>query len=629
MTLSIAQKNNETALKKAGLVMRVSTARQAQNDEGSLKNQLQRLRQHIEYKNTACEEKWTEAGIYELKGISGKDSMRSQEFERLFVDIEAGRINTVLCTALDRICRSVKDFLTFFEILSEHGVEFVCLKQNYDTTSSQGRLFVTMMMALAQFEREQTSEWTHDAVMARAERGLWNGGRLLGYDVDPQKKSTLIPNPEEALIVNYAFDKYLECGSIAETMEALNRRGYRKKSYHSRRDIYHPGEEFDYSTVQYLLKNPAYIEKKEINKQNVNKTNVPPGKEYRLVQASWPGIVSPEKFEAVQRLMKENGQTNRNAAKPVRHAYVLSQGILHCGRCGGVMEGRSGTGRLGTKYFYYACRNRECNLKINAEEIETAVLERIQYLAGDETVLKRLTDETNTRLLKQKPALEKQRLGIMKSLDEVKNQADKVIDLWSKNEKTDKQFVQDKLNELAQRRTELENGLMEIEKAIQQAQEKAVDAEKVKEAISRINEVYGQLKPFERRELIGLILKSAKVSEKEIELEIYALGVKQLNSTNGTNSVKLGEKVRAALNWLPELVSQSVLRDTFSCRLPSLERRCGMESKARHDEGIAYLVDDWQRMLNNGEVKNRAELARRMGVTRARVTQVLGVRETN
>ena len=87
--------------------------------------------------------------------------------------------------------------------------------------------------------------------------------------------------------------------------------------------------------------------------------------------------------------MKENGQTNRNAAEPVRHAYVLSQGILHCGRCGGVMEGRSGTGRLGTKYFYYACRNRECNLKINAEEIETAVLERIQYLAGDETVLQK------------------------------------------------------------------------------------------------------------------------------------------------------------------------------------------------------------------------------------------------
>ena len=205
--------------------MRVSTVRQAQNDEGSLKNQLQRLRQHIEYKNTACGEKWTEAGIYELKGISGKDSMRSQEFEQLFTDIQAGRVNTVMCNSLERICRSVKDFLWFFEFLSEHGVEFVCLKQNYNTTTAQGRLFVTMMMALAQFEREQTSERTHDAVMARAERGLWNGGRSLGYDVDPQKKSTLIPNQEEALIVNYAFDRYLECGSIVETRQGMNSRG--------------------------------------------------------------------------------------------------------------------------------------------------------------------------------------------------------------------------------------------------------------------------------------------------------------------------------------------------------------------------------------------------------------------
>ena len=306
--------------------MRVSTVRQAQNDEGSLKNQLQRLRQHIEYKNTACGEKWTEAGIYELKGISGKDSMRSQEFEQLFTDIQAGRVNTVMCNSLERICRSVKDFLWFFEFLSEHGVEFVCLKQNYNTTTAQGRLFVTMMMALAQFEREQTSERTHEAVIARAERGLWNGGKLLGYDPDPAKKSSLIPNPSEVAIVNYAFDKYLECGSIAEAMEAMNRRGYRKKSYHSRRDIYHPGEEFDYSTVQYLLKNPAYIEKKEINKQNINKKNVAAWKEYRIVNASWTGIVSAEKYEAVQRLMKENGQTNRNAAEPVRHAYVLSQG---------------------------------------------------------------------------------------------------------------------------------------------------------------------------------------------------------------------------------------------------------------------------------------------------------------
>ena len=145
----IEPKAKEMVVKRAALVTRVSTDRQARNQEGSLVNQIQRLRQHIDYKVNACGENWTEAAVYELKGISGKNSMRSKEFERLFADIAAGRVNTVLCTSLDCICRSVKDFLWFFEFLHEHNAEFVCLKQNYDTTSSQGRLFVTMMMALA------------------------------------------------------------------------------------------------------------------------------------------------------------------------------------------------------------------------------------------------------------------------------------------------------------------------------------------------------------------------------------------------------------------------------------------------------------------------------------------------
>ena len=128
-------------MKKCGFIIRVSTDRQAANQEGSLKNQLQRLRAHVEYKNTACGENWVEAEVYVLKAVSGKDSMRSKEFARAFEDMRSGRINTVACTALDRISRSVRDFLNFFEILNECNVEFVCLKQNYDTTTPQGKLF--------------------------------------------------------------------------------------------------------------------------------------------------------------------------------------------------------------------------------------------------------------------------------------------------------------------------------------------------------------------------------------------------------------------------------------------------------------------------------------------------------
>ncbi|MFQ6029239.1 MAG: recombinase family protein [Dehalococcoidia bacterium] len=83
-------------VRRVALVVRVSTDRQAMTPEGSLKNQLQRLRAHIEYKTVACGEQWQETSVYELRAVSGKDSMRSQEFQQLFRDIRSGRVNTVL-----------------------------------------------------------------------------------------------------------------------------------------------------------------------------------------------------------------------------------------------------------------------------------------------------------------------------------------------------------------------------------------------------------------------------------------------------------------------------------------------------------------------------------------------------
>src|SRR5439155_244738 len=172
--------------KRVGLVVRVSTDRQAANDEGSLKTQLQRLRTHLDYKQ-ASGENWTEVAVYELRAISGKHSLQSAELQRLMADIRAGRVNTVCCTALDRVSRSVRDFLEFIAFLAEQDVEFVCLKQQVDTTSPHGKLLLTMLIALAQFEREMTSERTRDAVAARSERGLWNGGRILGLDLDLER----------------------------------------------------------------------------------------------------------------------------------------------------------------------------------------------------------------------------------------------------------------------------------------------------------------------------------------------------------------------------------------------------------------------------------------------------------
>ena len=145
--------SSSNPIRNALLITCVSTARQAENDEGSLKNQLQRLRGYIDLRRT-CGEDWQEVSVIELRGISGKDAVRSPEFQPVFEQIREGRANTVLCPALDRVCRSVSDFLALFEFLNQHGVEFISIRENFDTATTQGQFVATVLMAMAQMERE-------------------------------------------------------------------------------------------------------------------------------------------------------------------------------------------------------------------------------------------------------------------------------------------------------------------------------------------------------------------------------------------------------------------------------------------------------------------------------------------
>ncbi len=526
----------EQPQRRAGLVVRVSTDHQAANDEGSLKNQPQRLRQHVDYKRNVAGEEWRETAVYELKAISGKNSMRSQEFTRLFADIEAGRVNTVVCTALDRICRSVKDFLWFFEFLSEHHVEFVCLKQNYDTTTPQGKLFITIMMALAEFEREQTADRTREATNARSERGLWNGGRLLGYDPDPNNRSTIVPNEHEALAVNAAFDLYLETGSLRHTADALNRSGYREKSYTSRRGKEHLGGEFLIQHLQRLLKNRSYLAQKVVNKRYGGEQVVP---------AVWPAIVDREKFDAVQRLLLNNGYTRHNGAKETRHVHVLSGGLLVCGRCGSEMQGRAGTGKGGKVYFYYVCKDKECGLRVVANDVEAIVVEQIGRLAQEEGLLRPIVEQTNLRLAQELPALQQQRRALERQLAEVKASAGKLLDDWQASELVPARvFLGERLAELAQRRQDLETGIAQIAQRTAAATEHALDTDQVRTALSNIHAVYAELQPYERRELVRLVVHRIELGAQEMVLEINGGACTAIGETPPTHLQRDGVRER-------------------------------------------------------------------------------------
>ena len=209
-------------MRKIGIYCRVSTEEQAKNKEGSITSQIQRLKLKVEEKNHFENNKWGKiVGIYKDEAYSGKNTDRPQ-YQKLLNDVRRNKIDTVMITELSRLSRSVTDFLNFVQELEDLGADFICLQYDFDTTSPAGKVFMTIIMALAQFERELTSERIKNNFYARALRGLLNGGvPILGYDKHPTQAGTMLINKDEAPIVKRIFQLFIESGQLSEVLKYL------------------------------------------------------------------------------------------------------------------------------------------------------------------------------------------------------------------------------------------------------------------------------------------------------------------------------------------------------------------------------------------------------------------------
>jgi site-specific DNA recombinase len=165
---------------KIALYVRVSTEEQASNPEGSIKSQEQRLRSHVQEKNR--EGNFGEiVAVYIDRARSGKDTNR-RELQKLLRGVRKGEITLVLVSELSRLSRSIRDFSEIWELMRAHGCQFQSLREQFDTTTAAGEMVLFTIANIAQFERKQTSERIVANFIARAERGLSNGGAVpLGY----------------------------------------------------------------------------------------------------------------------------------------------------------------------------------------------------------------------------------------------------------------------------------------------------------------------------------------------------------------------------------------------------------------------------------------------------------------
>lgn len=224
---------------------------------------------------------------YDDGGFSGGNTNRPA-LKRLLADVEDGRIDVVVVYKIDRLSRSLSDFAKIVDLFDAKGVTFVSVTQQFNTTTSMGRLMLNVLLSFAQFEREVTGERIRDKFAASKARGMWMGGvPPLGYDVRDRK---LIVNEPEAELVRDIFKRYGETGSAAQLVRELQIEGHTSKVWVTQNGRSHEGKVIDQQLIFKMLRNRLYLG--EIS----HKGKYFPGQH--------EAIVTPELWEGVHALIE-------------------------------------------------------------------------------------------------------------------------------------------------------------------------------------------------------------------------------------------------------------------------------------------------------------------------------------
>ncbi len=172
-------------------------------------------------------------------------------------DIEARKIDVVVVYKIDRLTRSLADFAKLVEAFDARSISFVAVTQQFNTTTSMGRLTLNVLLSFAQFERELSSERVRDKIAASRRKGKWTGGTVpLGYDAKDKK---LIVNKAEAEVVRTIFRRYLDLQSFSKLVADLDRRGIVTKRRNTKVAKYNGGIPFTYGPLAHFLKNRVYL----------------------------------------------------------------------------------------------------------------------------------------------------------------------------------------------------------------------------------------------------------------------------------------------------------------------------------------------------------------------------------
>ena len=382
--------------RRVGIWIRVSTEFQVKDD--SPEHHEQRARYYAEAKG------WEVIEVYRLEAVSGKTVMELPEAKKMLKDIQSGRITALVFSKLARLARNTKELLEFSELFRQSNADMISLAENIDTSSPSGRLFFTIIAAMAEWERAEIAERVAASVPIRAKMGKPLGGQApFGYRWVGKE---LVVDHHESPIRKLLYELFTEHKRKGTVAKKLNQMGHRTRN----------GSEFTDTTIGRLLRDSTA---KGIRLANYTKS-LGDGKKWVLkpenewVTITCPAIVSNELWDECNRILDQQETKNKKPAKKPVHLFT---GILYC-ECGTKMYVPSDS----KKYMCYNCRKN----KIEMNDIEEIYYENLkEFLLTDQHIENFLAKADETIMQK-----EMQLQTLNQDKKRLENEMDKTMQLY-------------------------------------------------------------------------------------------------------------------------------------------------------------------------------------------------------
>ncbi len=455
---------------------------------------------------------------YDDAGFSGGNIERPA-FQRLMNDVAEGKVDCIVVYKIDRLSRSLMDFARIMATLEANGVSVVSVTQQFNTTSSMGRLTLNILLSFAQFEREIISERTRDKIAAARRKGKWTGGPpVLGYDrVRDNRGSRIEVNQDEAERVRAIYRMYMEQGSMLPTIQSLRALGWKTKRYETAKGTWRGGAEFDKSALQKLLTNVVYLGKVTYKDE--------------VHEGEHEAIVDEDLFARVQGLLRRNrnsgGKHSRN-----KHGALL-KGLVRCKACGCAMSHHFAT-RGNKRYRYYVCIRAQKNgwstcpaPSLSAKQLEDFVVEQIKTLGRDPGVLDDALRATQAHLQEEIDALQGRRAEVEKAIKDLGRQVGEVAARAGFDEGATRRLGQLQA-EIHDRQQEAE----EINARIAGVRQRMLNPDELAGAVEAFDPLWETLPPAHKAKLVHLLIERVEYdgADETISLTFHPTGIRTLTA---------------------------------------------------------------------------------------------------